>query len=157
MKQLMAKHSDLLADVMQSIGQLFQRIPVSSPSPAPRPPPIDVPQVVAEPRLPPPKPFSGNANSCGGFLTQCSLTFELQPSSFPTDRSKIAYIITLLADKALSWASAVWESQDVCCGTYALFVEEFNAGVRTIQWVVGSLPGNYSPLSRDHVALQTSL
>lgn len=124
-EELMAKHSDLLADVMKSIGQLFQRIPGSSPSPAPRPPPIDVPQVIAEPRLPPPKPFSGNANSCGGFLTQCSLTFELQPSSFPTDRSKIAYIITLLADKALSWASAVWESQDVCCGTYALFVEEF--------------------------------
>ncbi len=99
-EELMAKHSDLLADVMKSIGQLFQRIPVSSPSPAPRPPPI-------------------------GFLTQCSLTFELQPSSFPTDRSKIAYIITLLADKALSWASAVWESQDVCCGTYTLFVEEF--------------------------------
>ncbi len=55
-EELMAKHSDLLADVMQSIGQLFQRIPVSSLSPAPRPPPIDVPQVVAEPRLPPPKP-----------------------------------------------------------------------------------------------------
>ncbi len=58
-------------------------------------------------------------------MWRCSLTFELQPSSFPTDRSKIAYIITLLADKAISWASAVWESQDVCCGTYALFVEEF--------------------------------
>ncbi len=34
-EELMAKHSDLLADVMKSIGQLFQRIPVSSPSPAP--------------------------------------------------------------------------------------------------------------------------
>ncbi|XDV31030.1 hypothetical protein PO909_033807 [Leuciscus waleckii] len=89
--ELMAKHSDLHADVMKSIGQLFQWIPESSPPPAPRPPPIDGPQ----------------------------------PSSFPTDRSKIAYIITLLADKALSWASAVWQSQDVCCGTYALFVEEF--------------------------------
>lgn len=104
-EELMAKHSELLADVMESISQLFQRLPGSSPSPALRLPPTDRPQVVAKPRLPPPKHFSGNANSCRGFLTQCYLTFELQPSSFPTHRSKIAYIISLLADKVLSWGN----------------------------------------------------
>ncbi|KAL0161345.1 hypothetical protein M9458_045070, partial [Cirrhinus mrigala] len=125
-EELMAKHSQLLGDVMSSIRQLFDRLPgTSSPSPSPSLPSCNRLTPVAEPRLPPPKPFTGDPRSCQGFLTQCSLTFELQPSSFPTDRSKIAYIITLLSDKALSWASAVWESKDACCDSYAAFEEEF--------------------------------
>ncbi|KAL1270964.1 hypothetical protein QQF64_029980 [Cirrhinus molitorella] len=44
---------------------------------------------------------AGYPSSCQSFLTQCSLTFELQPLSFPTGRSNIAYIITLLSDKAI--------------------------------------------------------
>lgn len=130
-EEVMTKHSELLADVTSSIRQLFQSLPgVSSPaSPAAPPlstnsPPI-APVAAAEPRLPPPKPFSGDPSSCQGFLTQCSLTFELQPSSFPTDRSKIAYIITLLTDKALSWASAAWESQPSYCQSYTAFEKEF--------------------------------
>ncbi len=123
-EELMTKHSQLLSDVMGSIRQLFERLPGAS-SPSASPPSSNRPTSVAEPRLPPPKPFAGDPKSCQGFLTQCSLTFELQPSSFPTDRSKIAYIITLLSDKALSWASAVWQSQDACCESYAAFEEEF--------------------------------
>uniref|UniRef100_A0A4W5LKJ1 Retrotransposon gag domain-containing protein n=1 Tax=Hucho hucho TaxID=62062 RepID=A0A4W5LKJ1_9TELE len=123
-EELIASHSQLLADMMSSLRQLFERLPGPSPSSG-SPPSGNRPSPVAEPRLPPPKPFSGDPSSCQGFLTQCSLTFELQPSSFPTDRSKIAYIITLLSDKALSWASAVCQSQEACCDSYAAFVEEF--------------------------------
>ncbi len=123
-EELMTKQSQLLADIMGSIRQLFERIPGASP-PSVSPLRGNRPTSVAEPRLPPPKPFTGDPNSCQGFLTQCSLTFELQPSSFPTDRSKIAYIITLLSDKALSWASAVWQSQDACCESNVAFEEEF--------------------------------
>lgn len=117
-EKLMTSHSHLLGEMMSSIRQLSERLPVPSPSP-------DRPSPFTEPRLPPPKPFAGDPCSCQGFLTQCSLTFELQPSSFPTDRSKIAYIITLLSDKALSWDSAVWQSQDACCASYEDFVKEF--------------------------------
>ncbi|RXN13472.1 Pol poly [Labeo rohita] len=130
-EELMAKHSQLLADVMSSIRQLFDRLPgTSSPSPSPSLPSGNRLTPVAEPRLPPPKPFTGDPRSCLGFLTQCSLTFELQPSSFPTDRSKIAYIITRVEPdtrlkRALSWASAVWKSKDACCDSYAAFEEEF--------------------------------
>ncbi|KAK3515956.1 hypothetical protein QTP86_020264, partial [Hemibagrus guttatus] len=56
-----------------------------------------MPSPLAEPRLPPPQRFSGDPSACDGFLTQCSLTFDLQPSSFPSDRAKIAYVITLLS------------------------------------------------------------
>ncbi|KAK3559268.1 hypothetical protein QTP86_009932 [Hemibagrus guttatus] len=84
-----------------------------------------MPSPLAEPRLPPPQRFSGDPSACDGFLTQCSLTFELQPSSFPYDRAKIAYVITLLSGKALSWATAVWKAQAPFCSSYARFVEEF--------------------------------
>ncbi|RXN26997.1 Retrotransposon-derived PEG10 [Labeo rohita] len=99
---------------MSSIRKLFYRLPGASPSfPSPSSSSCNRTTLVAEPRLPPPKPFAGDPSSCQGFLTQCSLTLELQASSFPKDRSKIAYIITLLSDKALSWASAAWGSKDV--------------------------------------------
>ncbi|KAK3559696.1 hypothetical protein QTP86_017675, partial [Hemibagrus guttatus] len=84
-----------------------------------------MPSPLAEPNLPPPQRFSGDPSACDGFLTQCSLTFELQPSSFPSDRAKIAYVITLLSGKALSWAMAVWKAQAPFCSSYTRFVEEF--------------------------------
>jgi len=107
---LMVKHSELLSDVMNSVRRIFDRLP-STPGTAPVPPPIPSgPSVpLAEPRLPPPQRLSGDPSACCGFLTQCSLTFE-QPSSFPSDRAKIAYVITLLSGKALSWVTAVWNA-----------------------------------------------
>ncbi|KAK3518249.1 hypothetical protein QTP70_034616 [Hemibagrus guttatus] len=121
---LMATHTDL----MTSIRQIFDRLPSTSAtaSAASVPPPDSpMPSPLAEPRLPPPQRFSGDPSACDGFLTQCSLTFELQPSSFPSDRAKIAYVITLLSGKALSWATAVWKAQAPFCSSYTRFVEEF--------------------------------
>ncbi len=46
-----------------------------------------------------PAPYSGRAEECNGFLLQCSLTFEMQPHLFPTERAKIAFIISLLHGK----------------------------------------------------------
>lgn len=43
---------------------------------------------------------------------------------FPNDRSRIAYLITLLSGKALAWATAVWEQQSDICSNYNLFVAE---------------------------------
>ena len=64
-----------------------------------------------EPRLPHPERFNGELSTCWAFLAQCALIFELQPSSFPSDCSKIAYLITLMSGRALTWATAVWEQQ----------------------------------------------
>ncbi len=55
-----------------------------------------------------PAPYSGRAEDCNGFLLQCSLTFEMQPHLFPTERAKIAFIISLLQGKALQWAETIW-------------------------------------------------
>jgi hypothetical protein len=50
-----------------------------------------------EPRLPPPECFNGEQSTWWAFLAQCALVFKLQPTYFPSDRSKIAYLITLMS------------------------------------------------------------
>jgi hypothetical protein len=67
--------------------------------------------VSREPHLPPPERYNGDYRSCQAFLSQCSLVFELQPHSFPSDHSKIAYINTLMSGRVLAWATAVWDQQ----------------------------------------------
>jgi hypothetical protein len=39
-----------------------------------------------EPKIPAPERCDGHPGGCKGFLTQCSLVFELQSSSFHTDQ-----------------------------------------------------------------------
>ncbi|XP_013885218.1 uncharacterized protein LOC106533466, partial [Austrofundulus limnaeus] len=58
-------------------------------------PPSVYTSVAYEPRLCPPEPYKGDPDQCRPFLTQCEIHFQLQPSSFPNDRAKIAYIISL--------------------------------------------------------------
>ncbi len=55
-----------------------------------------------------PAPFSGVAEECNGFLLQCSLSIEMQPYLYPTEKSKIAFIVSLLSGKALQWAETIW-------------------------------------------------
>eukprot|EP00063_Salmo_salar_P049563 XP_014024398.1 PREDICTED: protein FAM127-like [Salmo salar] len=77
-----------------------------------------------EPWLPPPEHFNGELSTCWVFLSQCALIFELPPSSFPLDRSKRAYLITLMSGRALTWATAVWEQQPDICVSLEGFVGE---------------------------------
>ncbi len=107
---------------------LFERLP-QAPDFAPASTPATssagaVPPLV-EPHLPPPQRFSGDPEACEGFLTQRSLTFQLQPFTLPSDQARIAYILTLLAGKALAWATAVWNAQAPCCSSYSSFEGEF--------------------------------
>ena len=55
---------------------------------------------------------------------QVSLVFELQPSTYNTDRSRIAYILSLLTGPARDWGSAVWEAQSPLCHSAGAFVQE---------------------------------
>ncbi len=78
----------------------------------------------AEPRLNPPAPYSCEPNTCRYFLSQCSLTFSLQPFCFPTERSKVAFIITLLVGQARVWGTAMWDNEQDCCSSFDSFSEE---------------------------------
>ena len=87
------------------------------------PPPGITPRASTEPRLPAPERYEGDPGSCRSFLSTCLLIFELQPSSFPTERSRVAYMITLLSGRAREWGTAVWEANAPDCQTFSDFAQ----------------------------------
>ena len=52
---------------------------------------------------------------------QVSLIFSLQPITFATEQARVAYIITLLTGRALSWATSEWEKQSPFCADAVSF------------------------------------
>uniref|UniRef100_A0A3Q1G3B7 CCHC-type domain-containing protein n=1 Tax=Acanthochromis polyacanthus TaxID=80966 RepID=A0A3Q1G3B7_9TELE len=74
--------------------------------------------------VPTPERHNGHFGACQAFLTQVSLVFELQLSSYSTDRSHIAYLIGQLMGDAQDWGTAVWKCQGPLCDSYTEFVEE---------------------------------
>lgn len=117
------RHEQLLHEIHQTLTTLVNRPSLSPPPSVPPASPAPA-QPAYEPRLPTPERFDGDPRDCRGFLTQCSLTFELQSSTFPTDRARIAYVITLLTGKARAWATAIWEQQGPSCSSYQNFTDE---------------------------------
>lgn len=116
-----------LTDAVNQIGESLQQLQAHLPqepvaAPAPDPPPIAAP-ISQEPKIPAPQRYDGKPGTCKGFLTQVSLIFELQPSSFASEKAKIAYIISLLCDRALDWASALWRQQSPICSDLEVFTE----------------------------------
>ncbi|KAK3570330.1 hypothetical protein QTP86_017159, partial [Hemibagrus guttatus] len=98
---------DLVADLRQALAAV--------PAPAPTPPATTSVNTVttssallcASPTAQP-APYSGSAEDCNRFLLKCSLVLEMQPHLYPTERSKVAFIITQLHSQALLWAESLW-------------------------------------------------
>lgn len=65
-----------------------------------------------EPYMPIPKHYTGDQGDCGQFLLQCSLVLALQPFTYPSDKSRIAFIMNLLAGKP-QLATALWDRSSV--------------------------------------------
>ncbi|KAL0146495.1 hypothetical protein M9458_058126 [Cirrhinus mrigala] len=72
-----------------------------------------------------PAPYSGRAEECNGFLLQCSLIFTMQPMQYPTDQSKIAFIISLLSGSALQWAETLWLQAGPATRSIQTFITHF--------------------------------
>jgi hypothetical protein len=49
-----------------------------------------------EPKVKDPETFHGQRDSLNAFITECELVFELQPSRFGDDRTRVSYMISLL-------------------------------------------------------------
>lgn len=139
-------HERMLTEILQRLNLLaLPQDPPSQEVPELPTPPVlpTLPQPIAavhllEPRLPPPERYDGNTRGCRGFITQCSLAFQLQPSSFPTDSSRVAYIITLLTGRALEWATAILEN----CSPFTSNSEQFLAEMRRVFHHPGGGVGN---------------
>ncbi len=77
------------------------------------------------PRLAFPEKFDGEPARCKGFLLQCSLFTNQQPSLYPTDSSRIAFVCSLLTGKALEWVTAVWRMDGSSFPTFNIFLQHF--------------------------------
>ncbi|CAK6981705.1 gag polyprotein, partial [Scomber scombrus] len=132
--------SGALADIQKSLDTLTAQTPVSGlPDPvantSPSPPSVAAGSAASpvqahpqsEPNLVSPRPFDGDFNRCRGFLAQCGLLFTHQPSRYSSDGSRIALVMSLLVDEALSWAIAAVEGNLSLATDYAQFKREFQA------------------------------
>ncbi len=120
--QTLVSQVSKLTTQLQRLQTEPEQRPTASNSPAPTIP--DQAARFIEPRLPPPAFYSGEPQLCRSFLAKCSLYISLQPLSFPTEESKIAFVITLLSGRAALWGTTVWEQKLPCCTSFQSFSEE---------------------------------
>lgn len=95
-----------------------QPAPELEPEPEPESPTAATPQLGREPYITPPERYATKPVHYRTFLEQCSLQFELQPSSFPSEHSRVAYDISLSTGRACLWATAEWQHRATLCSTF---------------------------------------
>ena len=125
LRQLSTSVTELSTQMSQISNQLSAATAPPSQSGTPQgfsPPPASA--AAREPHIPTPERYSGNLGTCGQFLLQCSLVFDLQPTTYNTDKSRIAFIISLLSGRASQWATAVIENNSPVCHSYLEFTKE---------------------------------
>ncbi len=116
-----------LAEQMQQLSSLLSRQaahPPAAASPALAPPPLPLPADSPEPRVGTPERYDGDPETCGPFLTNCSLLFSLQPRTFASEQAKVAFTINHLTGRARLWGTAEWERQSPACSSFQRFADE---------------------------------
>lgn len=98
--------------------------PGSSPPPPPAASPGPPPLLPREPFIPIPARYTGDLGTCSQFLHQCSLVFSQQPATYATDQSKIAFIKSLVSDKASTWSLAISQNNPSLCSDFKAFTSE---------------------------------
>ncbi len=76
-------------------------------------------------QLPFPEKIDGSPTRCKGFLLQCSMFIGQQPTLYPTDDSRIAFVCSLLTGRALEWATAVWNDDHAVFPSFNSFIQSF--------------------------------
>lgn len=71
-----------------------------------------------EPQLMTPDKFDGNCRHFCGLMNQCQLLFLLLPQTFPTDRTRMALICSLMSGETLPCASPLLEKSSSLLGHF---------------------------------------
>jgi len=71
--------------------------------------------------------FAGDKRYLKGFLIKRDLIFMINPNRFPTDETKIIYIISRLFGDAMNWAASLMENDDPCLQNYQAFVAKLKS------------------------------
>ncbi|KAK3517425.1 hypothetical protein QTP70_009920 [Hemibagrus guttatus] len=84
--------------------------------------PRDPPSARSEsPRLALPEKFDGSADRCRGFLRQCEVFFSHQLGMYHEEGTKCAFLLSLMTNRALEWASAVWDADPQVRSSFSYF------------------------------------
>ena len=92
----------LLTERLQALEQENSRLRQPS-AETNLPPYLPAAAALREPKVSLPAKFSGIRKDFRGFINQLELVFQLQPTRYVSDNTKIATLGTLLSDQALSW------------------------------------------------------
>ncbi|XP_057692820.1 uncharacterized protein LOC130916258 [Corythoichthys intestinalis] len=136
--QMISQHEQSICKLVDVISSLTTRVANMAPPvkpggiidataapDLPAPPPMSPPASFREPMLPHPHRYEGEPGACRQFLHQCSLIFDQQPFTFASDRSRVAYVMSLLTGKAATWAMAVSNTRPVVRNCFETFETEF--------------------------------
>ena len=85
----------------------------------------NIPTAPKKPKLSPPSKFKGDKKTARQFMAQCKLYFEALATDFPSPRSQIIFVITLLEDAAAQWALPFVERNDAILDDLEKFTEAF--------------------------------
>lgn len=116
--------TEKLVQGLQELRTAITNPPVAPASSSPENPPPAATSSV-NPRLAFPEKFDGNPTKCKGFLLQCTLFVEQQPSLYTTNASRIAFVCSLLTGRALEWATAVWRTDGSSFASFSEFLQQF--------------------------------
>uniref|UniRef100_A0A8C6PFS7 Retrotransposon gag domain-containing protein n=1 Tax=Nothobranchius furzeri TaxID=105023 RepID=A0A8C6PFS7_NOTFU len=75
-----------------------------------------------EPHFSLPERWNGETGSPDGLLATLDMQFECQPGRYPSARSRVAHLTSLLSGRAAEWAAALYNSKSPACNDYAAFV-----------------------------------
>lgn len=91
------------ATFQQSMFTMMQQLTraIAKQSEVPRQSATPFENKVREPKVNDPEVFDGQPDKLTSFLTECSIVFELQPSRFPNDSTRINYMISFLRKSPL--------------------------------------------------------
>uniref|UniRef100_A0A673HSG6 DUF4939 domain-containing protein n=1 Tax=Sinocyclocheilus rhinocerous TaxID=307959 RepID=A0A673HSG6_9TELE len=87
--------------------------------------PAPTPQTASVSPMAMPPSYAGDAAECGGFLLQVALFIEMQQQKFTTERTKVAFLISLLSGRALMWVKAIWNANSLIINSYEAFTNHF--------------------------------
>jgi hypothetical protein len=69
--------------------------------------PRATPNLLRDPKMPPPEPFSGKISEFKNFMVQCTLIFSVCPNTYCTDERRVLFVISRLKDEPLTWANEI--------------------------------------------------
>lgn len=109
-------------------GQLQQLTFLLTPAASPPPPPAPaLPQVIMsdspELLIGTPESYEGDPETCGAYITNCSLLYSLQPG-LSSNAAKVAFATAHLAGWARLWGTAEGDRQSATCSWFQSFSEE---------------------------------